>query len=93
MKDNKEGENADDGLGDYDESSAADIAKLLGFGGFGTTKVSPSLNICQKKKSSQLPSLSSCHYDDYDTEMEMIMTIMMMTIMMMTMMIMIMKWK
>ena len=54
MKDNKEGENADDGLGDYDESSAADIAKLLGFGGFGTTKVSPSLNICQKNKSSQL---------------------------------------
>lgn len=55
MKDNKEGENADDGLGDYDESSAADIAKLLGFGGFGTTKVSPSLNICQKNKLSQLP--------------------------------------
>ena len=80
MKDNKEGENADDGLGDYDESSAADIAKLLGFGGFGTTKVSAFLNNdvdknydCRKNRDRLFPlpfaPFSLFHpYDDDDDD-------------------------
>ena len=83
MKDNKEGENADDGLGDYDESSAADIAKLLGFGGFGTTKVRDSynndvdiINDCRKNRSLPLPFalFPPCDDDDKNNNMKNIMT-------------------